>query len=165
MTFIYCKDDVKIRSSVERDVEDLRDCLREVDRAELQAFNGQTPYQALSYGRRHSTFCATVLFKDKPVAMFGVVPDSKVKTAAAVWLLASDGIYLMRYSFLRLSRRYVKLMQARYPLLWNFIDPKNTATIRWLLWCGASLDDPKPVGKDGAMFQYFTLEKSMKAVA
>jgi hypothetical protein len=137
----------------------MRDHLRESDRQEIAASHAHTPYEAMSYGLRHSSFYATVLYAGEPVAMFGVVESEENKRAGAVWLLATNGIYRMRWTFLKLSRQYLNLMMSRYPLLYNFVDERNTVTIKWLAWCGAVFDEPKPYGVQGLPFRYFTFER------
>lgn len=159
MNWLYHRGNVRIRPAIYSDVERMHKSLRESDRLEILASHNHTPYEALRYGIEHSSICLTVLFKDDPVAIGGVVPDKNVKQAAVVWLLGTNDVYQMRLSFLKLSKVYIRLLQQLYPILYNFIDPRNIATIRWLSWLGATLDDPQPIGVNKAMFQYFSIEK------
>ena len=62
--------------------------------------------------------------------MFGVSKEG------AIWLLASDEIYRIRFSFLRESRKVIDFLNQKYPTLWNYVDCRNELHIRWLKWCG-----------------------------
>lgn len=159
MTDLYQNGNVRIRPSIHWDIERMKDGIRESDRAEIEASHNQTPYEALSYGMRHASFCATVLYEGNPVAMFGTVPD--MKPAGTVWLLATNDVYKMRYTFLKLSKRFVKLMMGRYPVLFNFVDARNKITIKWLEWIGAKVGPPKPYGIQGLPFHYFEFSKDV----
>lgn len=163
MNWDYYGGDVQIRRSIFRDILKLKDRLRSSDIQEIKSAQNQTPLQALQDGLEKSDICLTVLYKGLPVAMGGVT-----RTAAnvgIVWLLGSNDINKIRVSFLRLSKIYMEKCLAEYGTLFNFIPPSNAATIRWLVWLGASLDDPKPIGVDGSMFQYFSIGKSLVEAA
>ena len=62
--------------------------------------------------------------------MFGVSKDG------AIFLLASNEIKRIRFSFLRESRKVVDFLNTKYPILWNFVDCRNELHLRWLKWCG-----------------------------
>jgi hypothetical protein len=42
--------------------------------------------------------------------------------------------------FIRQSRRYVALMQERFPRLENYVHAGNSLSLRWLKWCGFTID-------------------------
>ncbi|WP_455153310.1 hypothetical protein [Bradyrhizobium cenepequi] len=46
----------------------------------------------------------------------------------------------------------------RYPILRNFVDDRNTVSIRWLRWLGFKLHDPVVIG--GHVFRIFELRSS-----
>ena len=78
-----------------------------------------------------SEFCFTIVDKENvPVGMFGVSKEG------AIWLLASNDIYRIRFSFLRESRKVIDFLNQKYPTLWNYVDCRNELHIRWLKWCG-----------------------------
>jgi hypothetical protein len=62
--------------------------------------------------------------------MFGVSKEG------AIWLLASDDIHRIRFSFLRESRKVIDFLNQKYPKLWNYVDSRNQLHLRWLKWCG-----------------------------
>lgn len=155
---------VEIRPTHLSDIKAMSEDIRESDRLELERSHGHTPYQAMSYGYRHSVYCRTVLYRGEPVAMFGLVPDRTVSDAAAVWMLGTNGLMKMRYSFLRMCRNYIKAMLALYPKLYNYVDVDNTDTQRWLNWCGASIQPARPYGEKGHPFHYFDFDNGVSHV-
>jgi len=120
-----------IRKTIFEDIDFLAPRLRQEDKREILANSGSTPYNALLRGYVASELCFTIVDKENvPVGMFGV---NKV---GAIWLLATNDIYRIRFSFLRESRQVVELLNQKYPRLWNFVDCRNKLHIRWLKWCG-----------------------------
>ncbi len=159
MTVYYFKNDLCIRTAVPADVERLMGRLRQSDIDEVWACGHRTPGDALLFSMYASILCFTVVYKEIPAAMFGVSPDSLVGTTASVWLLGTNDIDRFKRSFLVLSRRFIAFMQRMYPVLYNWVDARNTASIAWLKWCGAKFDEPTPYGMDGLPFCYFTLRR------
>ncbi len=164
MSIFYQKGDVQIRKSEISDIGRMQDDLRESDRREIEASHGHTPMEALRYSYSNSCFRATVLYKGEPVAMFGVVKDPNTEKVGSVWMLATNGVYAMKAQFLRLSRRYIKLMQTQFLILYNFVDARNAASVRWLKWCGAVIDDARPYGVAEMPFHFFAFAKEKPLV-
>lgn len=162
MNEIYSDGAVRIRDATLRDVDFLKNHLRLSDKLEIMRSHNHTPEIALKFGLRHSQFCATVLLNDVPVCMFGVVADKYDDKIGAIWLLGTDGLYKMRFAFLRLSRKFIRILSARYPYMFNFVDADNVTTMRWLAWCGATMGLPIPYGVELKPFCYFTFGKIMK---
>jgi len=119
------------RLSIHEDCTYLADKLRYEDKREILDASGFAPYGGLLKSFVNSEVCFTIVDKDDvPVGMFGV---SKV---GGIWLLASDEIFRIRFSFLRESRKVVDFLNNKYPKLWNYVDCRNDLHIRWLKWCG-----------------------------
>lgn len=119
------------RVSEYSDVEFLAPRLRYEDKREVLAVSGSTPYHALLKGFAQSEVCFTILDKENvPVGMFGVSSEG------AIWLLATDDIWKIRFSFLRESKKVIDFLNKKYPKLWNYVDCRNELHIRWLKWCG-----------------------------
>lgn len=68
--------------------------------------------------------------------MFGCVPVDE--TSGSVWLLGSDDLTQppLRKQFLAEGRVWLNQLHAFRPLLFNFVDARNTVHIRWLRWMG-----------------------------
>ena len=121
----------------------LEDCyslapkLRKEDKEEIKANANIKPIDALIQGF-HLSEVPVSIFNDKEeiVCMLGCCPTN-IHSAAIVWLLASDDLKKdIPLRFLRHSRGVVEIFQKRYPVLYNFIDARNTLHIKWLKWCG-----------------------------
>ena len=147
-----------IRTAIESDIPRIAEDLRESDANEVRRSHGHLPLEALKYSFHISELCMTVVFKGKPVAMFGMVPTGALE--ASIWLLATDGLHEMWITFLKLSRDFIQVMLDQYPFLYNFVDAQNETTLRWLAWCGAKFTEPKPYGKEGCLFRQFVIERS-----
>jgi hypothetical protein len=119
------------RLSQYEDCSYLADKLRYEDKREILDASGFTPFGGLLKSYVNSEVCFTILDTDDvPVGMFGVNKNG------AIWLLATDEIFRIRFSFLRESRKVVDFLNKQYPSLWNYVDSRNELHIRWLKWCG-----------------------------
>lgn len=124
-----------IREARWGDAEVLSHSLRKADLDEIAASTQETPCEVLERGIATSRPCyAAVNALSRPVALFGVVPDSR--EGGVIWLLGSDDLALARVSIFRLGLALVEKLQATYPVLHNWVDARNSQHLRWLLWCG-----------------------------
>jgi hypothetical protein len=129
-----------VRPSQIEDAELLAPRLRQADLQEIEAARGEDPFTILCYGIEISNPCFTVVDSSlQPVAIFGIVPDSKNSRVGLIWLLASDDLLAYSIFFLRNSRRWIKRLLEDYDLLWNYVDARNELHIRWIEWCGFTL--------------------------
>ncbi len=148
---------VTIRPSRHDDVLYLKDRLRKSDVDEIWSSVRLSPENALIHSRKGSPLCQTVLFHGNPVAMFGVAPDINGSSA---WFLSTDELDKMWLSFLRMSKTCIKMMLNEAPILYNWVDARNTRSVRWLKWCGAKVEDAKPFGPDNLPYHFFTIKRS-----
>jgi len=131
---------------------------RAADIAELWASSRTTPAEAMRRGLEASGDCYTGFFDDVPVCMFGAAPLSILGGQAAAWMIGSAALDQLRVQkqLLRVSRVVVAYMREQYPvLLYNFVDARNVAAIRWLHWLGFQFDDPILYGEDQIPFLPF----------
>jgi hypothetical protein len=128
---------LRVRSTRAKDAEKLAPKLRQADIQEIQAATGESPLVALQNGISWSDSCYTIVDEnDKPLALFGTVPDPNSKDTGRVWFLGSDELTKHSLLFLRNSHKWVEKLHQRYDILWNYIDARNEVHIRWLKWCG-----------------------------
>ncbi|MNF12754.1 hypothetical protein D3C80_2143590 [compost metagenome] len=59
-------------------------------------------------------------------------------------------------AFLRISSGWPNQLLQRYSVLRNFVDARNTVSIRWLEWLGFRLLEPVDIG--GHQFRLFEME-------
>lgn len=124
---------------------DLADDLRQSDLDEIKATTGQEPAVALVSSVMVSDHAWVILDGEDPIAAFGCAPSGDPQ-AALVWMLGSDRMDepANAVGILRQSRRYKDLMHRTYPILYNWIDARNTKSLRWLEWCGYEVLDTDP---------------------
>jgi hypothetical protein len=61
-----------------------------------------------------------------------------------------------KYEFLRQSRIELKKLQKLYPVLFNYIDARNTVHLKWLLYMGFTVIQKHEVfGYSGLPFYEF----------
>ena len=134
--------DIKIVPALKRHVKPIAKRMRRADIDEVQAASGKTPEEALLYSIDKSEYSWAALVDGKPVAMFGVGILNVIGGVGAPWLLATDDVERNRKVFVRLSISFRNELLERYPVLRNFVDVRNTASIRWLKWMGAEFSEP-----------------------
>ncbi len=150
---------VIVRRSRLGDINILAKCLRNSDIDEIWASHHIKPYSALYDGWKKSVLCLTVVYKDVPVAMFGIHADDLIGRKATVWFLASDGLDEMRVSFIKQSKKFINMMLGFYPYLENYVDARNIKSIQWLRFCGAKIEEASKFGKEELPFHYFYFQR------
>jgi hypothetical protein len=128
----------EIRDSIRTDVAYLAPRLREDDVNELRACGWDDPVAALDLSLDLSASAWTVLDNaGNPCMMFGVghSPDEE-PTTGIPWMLATNYINTVPTEFLRRSRKYIRQMHAKFPLLTQVVDARNAASVHWMLWLG-----------------------------
>jgi len=120
------------RTSTLEDAEYLGPRLREADKEEIKAASGSDPVTALVNSFNQSNPCNTMLTPSgEPVGMFGLCPTVD-GMAGAVWALATDELLNHRKTFMRFSKQWIIAANDIYPVLFNFVDARNSVHIRWL---------------------------------
>lgn len=147
---------ISIRESVPDDINSLSSSLREPDRLEVLA-GGLTPFEALTESYKASSIRLSLLFNDKVIGMFGIVPKSLLGQEATIWLLTAPEIEQMKLSFVKLSKMYVKLFLEQYPVLENWVDGRYIQAIKWLKLLGAEFDWAQTL--NGVEFHHFTIRR------
>lgn len=132
-----------VHPATQEDVEAvIRDGLRAQDVQELTA-QGRDPRNALRESFVVSiphVFSLWVL--GKPVAIFGAAPRVHSGHLEGVpWMLASDGVFkhdvrlVMAY-----TSRWIDYLNQVYPVLVNWVDERNTISVKWLKHCDFTFD-------------------------
>ena len=114
--------------------------LREADVAEVKAFSGKSPEDALRTGLDYpgSVTRTICLGNGLPVGMYGVCPTG-VPRVGIVWMLAANRISTIHRQFLRESRERIAEIAQGYDLIFNFTDARNSVHHRWIKWAGFSI--------------------------
>ena len=121
----------------ESDAEYIAQHLRTADLGEIQASAGADPLAAIRFCAAASGILCTIVGQH-PAAIYGVVPVDDI--TGAVWLLGTDELTAppLRRQFLTESRAYLDRLHDFRPLLFNYVDERNTLHIRWLKWVGCT---------------------------
>lgn len=131
-----------VRNSIITDVKFISDTMREADVAEVKAFSGSTPEEALSNGlesRSYGGICKTIcLGNGVPVGMYGVVPSDE-PGVGIVWMLASKHIKQLHRELVKQSRPRIDELCQGYRLVFNFTDARNHVHHRWIKWSGFTI--------------------------
>lgn len=133
-----------IREATMEDVEFLAPRLREADRREIYASGGEDPLTALTRGLRSSQVCKVGLSPSTghPSFIWGVVPVSLL--AGGVWAVGTDDLDKHKITFLRHCKEPLQELQDMYPVLYNFIDARNSLHITWIKWMGFKIIQAHP---------------------
>ncbi|MCR4296521.1 MAG: hypothetical protein NUW21_13380 [Elusimicrobia bacterium] len=142
---------------------DLAPRLRAEDAAEVLASSGRSPFEALAFAVAYSDEASALLFDGEVACLYGVaaIRESFLgpPVAWSIWLLGSDALRRHRRTFVRLSREVVAILRARYAVLFNFVDARYVAALRWAEWLGFEVGEPRPYGVAGLPFRLITLSR------
>lgn len=123
--------------------------LSERDRAEIWAYSGKLPDEALAHSVGRSEECEVALFDGEPAAAFGCAPFGP---NGSPWLLSTDRLREAPRHVLSVSQERVGRYARVYPALINFVHWKNMPSLRWLERLGFSIEPAKPAGLYGVPF-------------
>lgn len=144
-----------IRAMRVDDIPRIAACARAADVDEMLACAGATIEQALQLGLEHSLRAWVIEHDGLPLAAAG---DTMAGIGVGVpWMVTTDYVETHARGFLRASKALLQEMLQRHHMLVNYVDARNTAAIRWLLWLGVSMDEAAPYGVAGLPFRKFTL--------
>lgn len=130
--------------------------MRQSDIEEVRASSALSPIEAV----RASLDLSSIAFcvesdTHGPCAIFGAAPGG-LPGLGIVWMLGTDGIRREGYSIAKQTRQYFDQLNAEYPVLWNYIDGRNSLSMRWLRWGGFELLREHPNhGPEGRTFYTF----------
>jgi len=135
----------------------LADKLRRGDKLELTSV-GMSPNRALFKAFRGSIIRRTAFVDGDIACMFGV-GGSVLSGVGYPWLLTSEAIERVPFSFVREGRREVAKMQAMFPLLENYVLASYVQACGFLLILGFDLGPPVEFGPKRALFRRFELRR------
>lgn len=95
--------------------------------------------------------------KRELLAIFGVSVCNKEANIASPWMLCAEKADEFSRELVRDGRRFVDEWRREFKGLINFVDARNTTSIRWLMRIGFKIHEPIKYGKMGLPFHPFTL--------
>lgn len=115
---------------------------------------GHHPRLAIEQSYKTSTEAWTIWTKDyRMVGSFGVAASPK-PNVGVIWLLGTYRIHLIRKTFVKHSKDWVRRLMGEYDAVTNLVCKENELSVRWLTWLGAVWTD---VGIEN--YQQFTIYK------
>jgi hypothetical protein len=157
----YREGRVIVRDSVPTDAIYIGGRLRDTDIAECKALAGLGPVAAVMTSLRMSERAATVLLDNTPVLIFGVSSHPEDHGVGIPWMLATDRIHELWFTFLRHGKALADEMFAGYRALTNVMIVQNSVEHRWLRSLGFDFTDINEAGGlNGEPVIYFVKEQS-----
>jgi ribosomal protein S18 acetylase RimI-like enzyme len=131
--------------------------LRAADAREVSA-HYDDPHQALLEAISGSEMAFTARLGDEPVFVIGCGSSAEAPlTVGCPWLLGTDAADRYPGALTKITRHYVGLFKERWPVLLNYVDARNTASVRWLTRLGFEVRDPVEIGMHGEHFHPFVM--------
>lgn len=130
--------------------------MRPADRAEMEASSGKDVVSTLHKSLGFSFVPGVAVAPDgRLMCMFGAVPYEIMGDRAAPWLIGTTVLTEFPTELMRGGRRYLTQVRQRYPKLVNYVDARNTDSVRWLRSAGFEIDPAEPFGVAGLPFHRF----------
>lgn len=114
---------------------------------------GEDTLEILAQSVLLSTHGWLVFSDGEPIAVMGAAP-SALPGVGIAWMLGTPGILRVGRTVARQTAQYLDAMHTAYPVLWNYIDARNTVSMKWLRWVGFELlgDRTAPSGHQFHIF-------------
>lgn len=129
------------------------------DRRECYDLLGLSVREALEVSLAASIEAQAVLWRGRPVALFGLTAQTPLSRKAAPWCLTSSDLEGPVRRRFWAGRRWVDRWATMAPRLENWISADNAQSIRWLeRCCGFTVDPPQPRGPFGRAYRRFWRE-------
>jgi hypothetical protein len=132
--------------------------LRQPDIDELRDGLGVGPAWGVAYSIACSRPGYAALVDEAPAVVFGVGPSLEAGTGVA-WLLATNEVERHPVTFYRESKKLFPRVAEGYDRLVNWVDARNTLSLRWLAWLGFETGPPEPFGVRGLDFHRMSWER------
>lgn len=152
------KFEYKAIPACESHIDTIASRMRQADVNEVWASSRYTPEDALRMSLRKSAIARTGTINGVPEVMLGVGDLNVLAGVGAPWLLGTDAVETHAREFLRGSIAWRNQLLERYSTLRNFVDARNTASLRWLRWLGFTVFDPIEI--NGYEFHLFELRSA-----
>lgn len=150
---------LKIVDAQQRDAIDLAPRLRAIDNLEVECL-GQTPEASLlnSFTLPNTVVLSGVADKEI-IFMCGVSDFPENPEMGVIWMLASPNIHNHRKGVLKLSKPTIDKLSKPYKAVYNLVHKDNKTSIRWLEWCGFTVDKTVTYDQGGEDF-YLLIKES-----
>lgn len=145
------------------DAEILAARMRAPDLAEIHAASGQPPLKVIQAAIAATDQPMTAFFDGELACIFGVAPLNFLAGQGAPWMLGSNQIDRHPGVFIKRCGDYIAEMASSYQHLLNYVDARNTRSIRWLKRMGFNFHDAVPYGVAQLPFHLFEMRSPLCA--
>lgn len=132
--------------------------LRSSDREECNAYTDTEERVTLQNAWEQSSHAWTVKTTEgTPVAILGVVPAPGLQNTGIPWLLCTEAAEAMPKAFAIYTPKYLSVLHAIYPKLFNLVPSTSTKTLAWVECMGFTLGEsvPSPKGNGVLLTPFF----------
>lgn len=138
----------------------LADNLRDADKIEWEALSGSTDILAAIRASAAGSTEYTIAYdpEGNPAAIYGL--SKRIDRSAVIWCVGTDAIVRYPLTFLRQSKKQLRVWARDYPdidAFWNIIHAGNTVHLKWIEWLGGELLPECPLGPQKEPFVPFLL--------
>jgi len=152
---------VEIRTPTSADGRYLIEHLRAADRDEMLATLGDAdPYAAIDWILGASSHAWAAVSNDTLLMVGGLVPISTLLggSAAQPWMMGTTHLEARKGALMKVAVRYLGVMRGHYDHLTNYVDARNTTSIRWLKRLGFTVHpQTEPFGPYRMPFHHFEM--------
>lgn len=133
--------------------------LRDADKNEIIASSGPDIEQALRYSIMSSEAWTACLPDGTPICIYGVGDDGEGH--GIPWMIGTDDMIKHRKALIRDARKWIDIQIQVYPVLYNYVDARNTVHLKWLDHMGFTISNiPEYIGADPEV-PFFNFHRSM----
>lgn len=152
-----------LRVTTDADIDYVAEHLRDIDRRECEELFGQEPLSVLRESEAGSDWCFTALAGRTIIAVIGVAPvfdGGPVTLCGMPWMVGTKSLARHPRAFVEMTGPLIQQMARQYPLLENVVHNESRQNIAWLRRSGFTIGNPEPIGRAGALFRRFRMERS-----
>lgn len=142
-------------------VRSLQGNLRKADILEVERSSEHSADWCLEEGFKITEDCKTILLNGDPIAVFGISSNLSMSSIGVPWMLGKEDLYDLssesKIDLLIMSKEFIQDASKRFSVMMNYVDSENIKSIKWLKFCGFTVEAALPYGKKGHPFHKFYL--------
>lgn len=130
---------------------------------EVEAALGVRPFQGIVTSMEASEVAFTLTLRGEVAAIWGARATygcPPMGDGAMAWLLSSTVADKHKAAYMKATRAIVGALLETYPALFNYVDARYKAALRWAEWLGFSVGPPEPYGVAGLPFHPIIIRRS-----
>jgi len=140
-------------------VQELADNMRQEEVDEVWASGKHTPYEAVKYSLEHAHEAYAAVLDGKLICIVGVSPLSLLSDMASPWLLNTNESKNKPRHLVKWTKTFIDEWKTQWPILFNYVDARYEASLRWAKWAGFKVYDPQPYGPFGMPFHKIEIRR------